>query len=993
MALILALVALAFVAHAEENDTLVIKNEYVQRVLKKDGDVWRTVRFARADGSDAIEVQSDEFHILPMGSEKGWTVNDYKVEGIPSWGVFFFEEGWESAANQTPANANAGKNSYSIKYVPKRELPMNAPTSVTVSYFPGAGGTLRKKISFDLAEKSVDRVQVERFSTVTPASRGGRGEPVFCGDWFFGIEHPAAWNQHSSAPVGRPYDKLGNYSFINLDGREKEFEPRAGLISLAHFPTVFERNITLRPDLFGFLLVSMVQTKTAIVGIGKKADTPELGFMDYLNTIRRPVRSFIHYNNWYDGTGKNLKPDNFVDKIAHEFKTKMEPFGVKVDAFVPDNGWQNRNSIWQPNPRQFPDGMKSFAELGAALKKEGTSLGLWFTLNGYELNTDWGVKNGYFEAQRNPHFSRFNRYYSLGDPHYNADLRAQLSALIKDGQLNYIKHDFNDMCDSGPHNGTLPDDRHGHEKAVDETLSILQMERQINPDIFQNVTNWAWFSPWWLQHCNTIWMLSDDTGLNRKWPALSDCQMAITYRDAHLFKAWGNPATRPLVPISHLMTHGIVNATGAADGPMSDPLRDWEDYVLMYYARGVQLKEWYITPSKMDAAHWEVLGERTKWAQENSATLANAVYIGGNPEKGQAYGYVAWNGDKGIVTVRNPDMKEQAIKVPFDKTVWYRGENARAFTALKTYPLTNRNALDLKSGKEFSIKIPGWTTLLYELRPTASINPLELEVPAASDPIDSSNYEIKETHVAFDMVLTDRVGKPNRCVLALTVRGGEIPNVKVDGQRLSVMQQNGGLGWKTASFDLRSYWDKKIRVEIATAGDGIFPSAAEEMSIALLRDDSRELLTPKILKTGGAPHTLTAEQLKTITAAKIHIGLFGSDGGQFANKKLLINGEPALTLPANAHGDNWEEFVLDLPADALKKIALDNTLRVTNPSADKFKFRNVALAVKCADGVWVSTPLDAHVHCHDKEWAHFEGVPFDAKGESEPIVLKFSDKQ
>ena len=80
---------------------------------------------------------------------------------------------------------------------------------------------------------------------------------------------------------------------------------------------------------------------------------------------------------------------------------------------------------------------------------------------------------------------------------------------------------------------------------------------------------------------------------------------------------------------------------------MNDPLNEWSDYVRMYYARGVQLKEWYITPSKMDDAHWRILGEASKWAQDNSATLANAIYIGGTPEKGEAYGYVAWNGDHG----------------------------------------------------------------------------------------------------------------------------------------------------------------------------------------------------------------------------------------------------------------------------------------------------------------------------------------------------------
>ncbi len=810
--------------------------------------------------------------------------------------------------------------------------------------------------------------------------------------------YPASWNQHSSGQQPRPYDKLGNYSFINLDGREKEFDPRAGLISLAHFPS---RTIDAVAAKYGDDANKFcVESKFAIAGIGKKNDTPELAFLDYLQTIRRPVRSFIHYNNWYDGTGKNLKPENFVDKIAHEFMVQMKPYGVKVDAFVPDNGWQNRSSIWQPNPRQFPEGMKSFTDLGAALKKEGTSLGLWFALNGYELNTDWGLKNGYFEAQRNPHFSRFNRYYALGDPHYNADLRKQLSALIKEGQLNYIKHDFNDMCDSGPHNGTLPTDRHGHEKAVDETLSILKMERDLNPEIFQNVTNWAWFSPWWLQHCNTIWMLSDDTGANRKWPAISDWQMATTYRDAHLFKAWGDPATRPLVPISHLMTHGIVNATGAADGSMSDSLQEWSDYVTMYYARGVQLKEWYITPSKMDEAHWKILGERSKWAQENSATLANAVYIGGTPEKGEAYGYVAWNGDKGIVTVRNPDIKEQTITVPFDKTVWYRGENGRDFLGHLTYPLGDSYyPKDLfKSGEAFTLKIPGWTTMTLELR--LGTGPMRID----EEPIPAATFKVEKTNevVSIDVQTASKFPPPD---LVLFNRGGDFPTVKRNDVEIIPTRVNHGPGWKVALYALKP--DSRFNLKFSQSG--IFGSSGNVTSAWLnlhwsplfdmghgesfLNRQTLEILPPTEFKSASNTRPVPPAQLQSITAAKLYMDLFGSDAGQFANKKLLLNGDPILTLPANKHGDNWEEFTLDLPAEALKKIALENKLRITNPSGDKFKFRNLTLAVKLPDGTWSATPPNTQIHCHDNDWAHFEGTPFQPNGESAEIILRFEEKK
>lgn len=66
-----------------ETDSLVLKNQYVLRELRLVDGIWRTVRFARADGGDAIAVDSDEFHILPLDSEEGWTIHDYVALGAP----------------------------------------------------------------------------------------------------------------------------------------------------------------------------------------------------------------------------------------------------------------------------------------------------------------------------------------------------------------------------------------------------------------------------------------------------------------------------------------------------------------------------------------------------------------------------------------------------------------------------------------------------------------------------------------------------------------------------------------------------------------------------------------------------------------------------------------------------------------------------------------------------------------------------------------------
>ena len=62
---------------------LVLENQHVRRVLQQDGDVWRTTQLSRADGSDAVNIESDEFLIRMLdGTEL--TVADYQCEGKPT---------------------------------------------------------------------------------------------------------------------------------------------------------------------------------------------------------------------------------------------------------------------------------------------------------------------------------------------------------------------------------------------------------------------------------------------------------------------------------------------------------------------------------------------------------------------------------------------------------------------------------------------------------------------------------------------------------------------------------------------------------------------------------------------------------------------------------------------------------------------------------------------------------------------------------------------
>ena len=683
---------------ARDGERLEIGNAMVRRTLVFDAGVWRTTAFSRADGSDLLEVESDEFQLLfPDGGTV--TLSDYVAEGEPS------------------RSGGGGVEIVAIDYVPRGDavLPAQAPSRVTVRYFHDGAPWLRKRVTLAMREgDAIDRLEVERFSSAAPATRGGRGQPVFLGRWFAGLEYPAGHSRHTdgNTPVadGGHFEKVGNYSFIDLEGRDKDAGARAGLVRLFHFP-----GRATKQSENGWGIVS----KTAVAGVSAEPDrgaAMELVFLDYLDTVAKKPRVFLHYNNWFDGGGKDLRGEAFLN-VWRAFGKILEPAGIAMHAMVPDNGWQNPASVWQPSGGQFPGGMADLATLGRRLREEGTSLGLWTSLDSTTNAIAWGEGQGYDRAVPNPYFSQYFPHYCLADEAYLAALEQQMRALTREGRIGYFKHDFNHLCCLGEGHDHLPTDRHGHEANVDGMIRILAACRDENPALYQNLTNWMWFSPWWLMHGDALWMLAGDDGFNRNWPEISMRAMATTDRDVFLWRMWGKPDARPLVPVSRLMTHGIVrNPGGQMEGP-GDTLHDWADHVMMHYGRGTQMKEWDITPSALGADHWKVLASIHRWSERRFGALKNAVYVGGRPDEGEAYGYMGWDGDLGVLVARNPAAREQILEVPFDGSTWFRGAGGRSFGATSVYPNHGPWPGTFTSGETMRVPVAGYATVALEFTP------------------------------------------------------------------------------------------------------------------------------------------------------------------------------------------------------------------------------------------------------------------------------------
>ena len=967
-----------------------IGNELFQRQLSFDGKTWRTTQFTL--GNTSIDVLSDEFSIRLI-DDREWTVTDFQANGDPV------------------VSREGNTTILTIRYKWPAKPPVGAPEHVVIRYTakPGEAWT-RKTVALTFSgEASVDRLEVERFSVSGKASRGGRGEPVFLDDrWFFGLEYPAGHSRHTDGNTppadSHHFEMAGNYSFIDLAGRDKDTKSRPGLIRLFHFPGDAGKNGE------DWKIVS----KTSMAGGGGTLPATEQ-FANYLKTIQKPNRSFTHYNNWFDPAGKSLKGDNFLN-IYRQLAAATKPYGVMIDAMVPDDGWQNRQSVWEPSPHDFPGGFPDLVKLSEALRKEGTSLGLWMALNGKNTDTVWGNTQGFPSAKLNSYFSQYGPVLSLSHPSYQALLEKQLVRLAGTGKISYFKHDFNHLSDTGAGNGHPATDRHGHEANVDAMIGLLDATRNANPMAYQNLTNWIWFSPWWLMHGDALWMLAGDDGANGNWPELSVREMATTDRDTYLWRMWGNADDRPLVPISRLMTHGIIlNEQHQLEGP-GDGVREWADHVMMYYGRGVQMKEWYITPKAATAEHWKALGTIHRWTERNFEALTNTVWFGGRPDEGHVYGYLGWDGNHAVLTTRNPSAETQILTIPFDATCGFRGEMGKPFHARVVFPYHEALAQQFRSGEPLKITVPGYATLAFEFDPgqatPGNLATARDPIPVKSEKSDAT-FTVPSAIAGRSEVLV--IGYP--VLPEVRINGETVPPLRTSKSRLNAYPAYAGAGmpsfkarnWAMASYDVKALSGKEVKVSLtgATAdrettaeawllveqkgSDTSIPENEVPWAIdaGLRRETVRLIAETSISMPPAKRRSLSATGLSQLRAATLSLDLFGVNGKAAGEKTLWLNGHKLTELPSGE--DDWTAASFNLDEKALHSLTAINTLEVRRSTGeDKFKFRKALLRVQLADGTWVISSQQSETQTTDVGWAFFEGSAFPAPEKSAAVELEFA---
>jgi hypothetical protein len=418
------------------------------------------------------------------------------------------------------------------------------------------------------------------------------GSPLVCGNAFFGFEHPMA-----EADV--------------VDGQAT---------------MTLRRVLPLRPG--------VPVAYSAVLGVAP-AGQLRRGFAAYLENERAtPFRTFLHYNSWYDiGYFTPYTEADALGAIEAFAAHLVRERGVRMDSFLFDDGWDDHAHLWQFS-KDFPRG---FEPLRAAAERIGAGVGVWLS--------PWG---GYgkprlerLAAARAAGYEIDEQGLALSGPRYYALFHEATLRLLRDSGVNQFKID-----------GTGSPDKVTPGSAFDSdfaaALALIGDLRALRPDLFINLTTGTWPSPFWLRSADSIWRGGEDhsfagTGSNR--------QRWITYRDSDTYG--GIVRQGPLFPLNSLMLHGIIYARHA-HGLDADPHDDFADEVHAYFASGTGLQEMYISPDLLSERNWDTLAEAARWARERAVALRDSHWIGGDPARGEVYGWASWAPGRAVLAVRNP---------------------------------------------------------------------------------------------------------------------------------------------------------------------------------------------------------------------------------------------------------------------------------------------------------------------------------------------------
>jgi Melibiase len=577
---------------------------------------------------------------------------------------------------------------------------------------------------------------------------GGFGQPLFAEDLFLGLEYPTGFNTASSSEV-----TLGGNVGMNI--------PDGGYTS-----------------------------EPAVIGVAPTGRVHEQ-FLEYVARMRvAPVRPYLLYNSWYDLQRLAMNRDNTLERVPTFQKLLLQKYGLHLDSFVLDDGWDDMHKLWAIDQQRFPNG---FRDLAAALKTIDSHLGIWFgPIGGYDQRPV-RIATGKADGME---VTSDGRYFCVAGKNYSRLLTDTMLKYQKDYGINYFKLDGVAFGCNEPNHGH-PQGVYSDEATARTFIDMLGKLRAQDPQVFLNITTSIWLSPWWLRFADTVWMGGADSGYLPTVPTLAPRQSAVSYRDSVLYDDFVTHKAQ--FPINSLMTHGIIKGKANMLGGEKESIEDWRDEVVHYYSVGNMMYELYISPEILSAEEMDVLGNVTKWATANAHPLLdNSTMVLGAPAKREPYGYVHSIPAKSIVTLRNPFVRPQTVKLKVDEENGFRKFEGGQVLEVQ-YPYRKIEAAGVRFGDNLTFDLGSYEQIVAELHPGANAT-LPTHERAKPTGITFSPATLRNEAGGIQVSTTVQVPTDYREArfAVLLEPEQETRNIKADalngGRPLALSTENGGRG-------------------------------------------------------------------------------------------------------------------------------------------------------------------------------------------------------
>ena len=409
-------------------------------------------------------------------------------------------------------------------------------------------------------------------------------------------------------------------------------------------------------------------THSSICGAGSDAESVGEAFLKYIRTIRaHPERMYVQNNNWWD-SGWRVNSDSFIESVK-SIRKHLAERGVKpLDSYMIDHGWWTHSpGIWDVNATRFPEGL---GEVQSEIESGGSKLGLWLSPSSSYGEGSRLAAKGYEMVDKS---RRDLKIGCLAGEKYVHDLKEKILWYMREHNVSSWKLDG--WFDGG---SVCGDPAHGHPvgkngkyyltASVESWIEIFKAMRIQNPDVHINITCWTWLSPWFLMYVDSVWL---NNATDQGWSGEgTDRNQQLNYRDGriyHIIKT--NKIQFPLWGLFHL--DPIKERIRYFNQPnhMNENIDDFRNYMYMTFSRGCELISLHLAPSIMNEDEWQVTADALKWAKKNFESLNRTCMIGGDPDKGEVYGYSGWTSENGVISLRNPTSTAKTFEINLDRSI------------------------------------------------------------------------------------------------------------------------------------------------------------------------------------------------------------------------------------------------------------------------------------------------------------------------------------